>query len=69
MYTKVNAFTSQRIFSIRLNRLLIQTHQNRTGNNESDGSAYRKVYIHGFDLGKPINRAMLKKIYSATNCT
>jgi hypothetical protein len=49
--------------------LLIQPHQNRSGNNERGGIPYQKVYIHGFDLGMPINRAMLKKIYRATNST
>lgn len=38
------------------------------GNIESKYIALQRVYIHGFDLGMPINRAMLKKIYNTTNC-
>ena len=69
MHTKVTAFPSQQFFSIRLKKMLIQPHQNRSGNNERGDIPYKKIYIHDFDLGMPIKRATLKKIYKATNST
>jgi hypothetical protein len=52
-----------------LKKMLIQPHQNRSGNNERGDIPYKKIYIHDFDLGMPIKRATLKKIYKATNST